>query len=89
MNYDDPARQSRIALMSKSMYQAHGLILCNTHRLRVLLPRLALSEPMQREFLMDLRELEDTRMSSGQRLGTLHRMYRTYGFLMEPAAINR
>ncbi|KAI8057789.1 ATP synthase regulation protein NCA2-domain-containing protein [Syncephalis plumigaleata] len=89
LNYDnEPARQNRIASMSKSMYQAHGLVLCNTHRLRVLLPRLALSDPMQREFLMDLRELEDTQMSSRQRLGTLHRMYRTYGFLMGQAAMN-
>ncbi|KAI9594472.1 ATP synthase regulation protein NCA2-domain-containing protein [Syncephalis fuscata] len=85
-NGNEPVRQSRI-LTAKSLYQAHGLVLCNTYRLRALLPRLALNEQMQREFLMDLRELENTGMSTGQRLGTLHRMYRTYTFLM-PLAMN-
>ncbi|RKP06882.1 ATP synthase regulation protein NCA2-domain-containing protein [Thamnocephalis sphaerospora] len=67
-------------------HQAHGLILCNTHSLRDLVPRLALAEELQRELLADLREIEDARWTTAQRLGTIGRMYRTYAFLLPARA---
>jgi nuclear-control-of-ATPase protein 2 len=63
-------------------YQPHGLLLCNTHALRNLLPHLGLSEELRREWLIDLREVEESRWTTVQRLNTIHRMYRTYGFLL-------
>ncbi|OZJ06885.1 hypothetical protein BZG36_00236 [Bifiguratus adelaidae] len=62
-------------------YRDQGYLLCDIHVLRVFSRHLSRRNNMRDKFLQDLRELESTKLTVSQKLGTVHRMWRTWFFL--------
>jgi hypothetical protein len=64
--------------------EQQGLVLCEVHLLRSYALRLSQRNCTREKFIEDLRELEDPRYNLEQRLRTIQRMARTWGFLTAP-----
>lgn len=67
--------------------EQQGLVLCEVHLLRSYARRLPQRNCIQEKFIEDLRELENPSYNLEQRLRTIQRMARTWGFLTAPQRV--
>ncbi|CAM0140907.1 unnamed protein product [Umbelopsis sp. WA50703] len=64
--------------------EQQGLVLCEVHLLRSYARRLPQRNGTREKFIEDLRELENPKYNLDQRMRTIQRMTRTWGFLTAP-----
>ncbi|KAG2180838.1 hypothetical protein INT43_008417 [Umbelopsis isabellina] len=81
---DLPAGLSALKLSCEQQ----GLVLCEVHLLRSYARRLPQRNFTREKFIEDLRELENPKYNLEQRMRTIQRMTRTWGFLTAPQRLN-